>query len=330
MSIDLIFTIGKKVLGGGEITCDEALALTQLPPDDIPMLLGVANKVRATFTNNEVETCEIISGRSGGCSEDCKFCAQSVHHQTHITCHPLLPEEQIVAAAKRAEADGAYRFGIAMSGRGMAGDADFPRLVHAIERIGEETSLRRCCSLGTLGEAEVAALKKAGLNRYHHNLETGRSFFANICTTHTYDERIATIKRVKAAGLQVCAGGIIGMGENWEQRLELAFTLKELDVDSVPINVLNAIPGTALAGQKRLTPLEILRTIAIFRLILPTKIIRYAGGKEPNLGELVPLGYLSGINGVLIGNYLTTTGRGANKDLDTITELGLRPLYAHG
>lgn len=330
MSIDLIYSVGKKVLGGGEITYDEALALTKLPPDDVPMLLGVANKVRATFTSNEVDTCEIINGRSGGCSEDCKFCAQSGHHQTDIACYPLLPEEQIVAAAKQAEADGACRFGIATAGRGMVGDPDFPRLVRIIKRIGEETSLNRCCSLGTLGDEEVAALKGAGLSRYHHNLETARSFFANICTTHTYDERIATIKRVKAAGLQVCSGGIIGMGESWEQRLELAFTLKELDVDSVPINVLNAIPGTALDGQRRLPPLEILQTIAIFRLILPTKIIRYAGGKEQNLGELVPLGYLSGINGVLIGNYLTTAGRGANKDLDTITGLGLRPLCANG
>ena len=323
MSIDLIFTIGKKVLSGGEISYDEALALTQVAADDVPMLLGVANKVRAVFTNDEVETCEIISGRSGGCAEDCKFCAQSGRH-------PLLPEERIVAAAKQAEADGACRFGIATSGRGMEDDPDFPRLVHTIKRIGEETSLNRCCSLGTLGEAEVAALKEAGLSRYHHNLETARSFFPHICTTHTYDERLATIKRVKAAGLQVCCGGIIGMGENWAQRLELAFTLKELDVDSVPVNVLNAIPGTALEGQKRLPPLEILQAIAIFRLILPAKIIRYAGGKEPNLGELVPLGYLSGINGVLIGNYLTTAGRGADQDLATIAAVGLRPLAANG
>lgn len=330
MSIDLIFSVGKKVLDGGDITYDEALALTKLPPDDIPMLLGVANKVRATFTGDAVDTCEIINARSGGCTEDCKFCAQSGHHQTDIKRYPLLPEDEIVRVAKQAEADGAYRFCVVTAGRGMVDDPDFPRIVNAIKRIGQETSLNRCCSLGTLGEREVAALKEAGVTRYHHNLETARSFFSVICSTHTYDERIATIKRVKAAGLQVCSGGIIGMGESWEQRLEMAFTLKELDVDSVPINVLNPIPGTALDGQKRLPPLEILQTIAIFRLILPTKILRYAGGKESNLGELVPLGYLSGINGVLIGNYLTTAGQGADKDMATLTGLGLRPLCAKG
>jgi len=325
MSYDLIFSLGKKVLEGGALTFDEALALTEIDESDIPILLGVANKVREVFTGKAVDTCEIVNARSGNCSENCKFCAQSAHHEVQFTAYPLMSEDDILAAAKKAETDGASRFCIVTAGCGVEGDPDFDKIVNAIKRIGRETNLNRCCSLGTLREEHVTALKEAGITRYHHNLETSESFFNEICTTHTYQERIATIKRIKAQGLQVCSGGIIGMGETWRQRIELAFTLKELDADSVPINVLNPIQGTPLQNQERLKPMEILQTFAIFRLVLPNKIIRYAGGREHNLGELVPLGYLSGINGALIGNYLTTQGRGANRDLDTITGLGLQP-----
>lgn len=331
MSYDLIFHLGKKVLEGGQITFNEALSLTQIEASDIPILLGVANKVREKFTGNAVDTCKIVNARSGNCSENCKFCAQSAHHEVKLNVYPLMSENQILDAAKKAEQDGAYRFCIVTAGCGMEGDPDFDKIISAIKRIGRETSLNRCCSLGTLKEEHVSALKEAGITRYHHNLETSESFFTEICTTHTFEERVATIKRVKAAGLQVCSGGIIGMGESWRQRIELAFTLKELDVDSIPINVLNAIKGTALEKAEKLNPMEILQTFAIFRLILPNKIIRYAGGREHNLGELVPLGFLSGINGMLIGNYLTTGGRGPAKDLNTVTGLGMKPLVPnHG
>ncbi|MEN6566161.1 MAG: biotin synthase BioB [Veillonellales bacterium] len=326
MSYDLIFSVGKKVLEGGQITFDEAVALTRIEESDIPLLLAVANKVREKFTGKIVDTCEIVNARSGGCSENCKFCAQSARHEVKLDVYPLMSEDDIVAAAKKAEADGANRFSIVTSGCGMEGDQDFDRITSAIERIGRETSLNRCCSLGILKEEHAKALKAAGITRYHHNLETSKSFFPKICTTHTFDDRIATIKRVKAEGLQVCSGGIIGLGESWHQRIELAFTLKKLDVDSVPVNVLNPIKGTALERVNRLKPMEILQTFALFRLILPTKTIRYAGGRECNLGNLVPLGFLSGINGMLIGNYLTTQGRGAADDLATITGLGLQPL----
>lgn len=323
---DLIFSLGKKVLNGGSIIFDEAMALTRLEDSDTPILLGVANKIRDTFTGNHVDTCEIVNARSGGCSENCKFCAQSAHHETEIEVYPLMSEERILAAAKRAETDGAYRFCIVTAGRGMEDDPDFSAIIHAIKRVGRETSLNQCCSLGTLGDAQVEALKESGITRYHHNLEASQSFFGEICTTHTYEERVATIKKVKSAGLQVCSGGIIGLGETWRHRIEMAFDLKELDVDSVPINVLNPIKGTALERQERLKPMDILKTFAIFRLIMPGKIIRYAGGREQNLGELVPLGLLSGINGMLIGNYLTTAGRGAAEDMSTLTGLGLDPI----
>lgn len=323
---DLIFSLGKKILNGDNITFDEAIALTTIEETDIPILLGVANKVREKFTGSYVDTCQILNARSGGCSENCKFCAQSAHHDVDIDTYPLMKEDDIIKAAQKAEADHAYRFCVVTSGCGMEGDADFAKIAAAIKRIGSETSIQRCCSLGTLEEKHVSALKEAGITRYHHNLETSESYFKEICTTHTYEERINTIKRVKSAGIEVCSGGIIGMGETWRQRIELAFTLRELNVDSIPINVLNPVKGTALEAQEKLNPMEILQTFAIFRLILPTKIIRYAGGREHNLGELVPLGFLSGVNGMLIGNYLTTDGRGANKDLQTVTNLGLKIL----
>lgn len=326
MSYDLIFEVGKKVLAGEAITREEAIALTKIEESDIPILLGVANKVREKFTGNRVDTCEIVNARSGGCSENCKFCAQSAHNEAKIEVYPLMSEEDILTAARKAEADGAYRFCIVTAGRGMDGDPDFDRIVNAIKRIGEETSLGRCCSLGTLQDGHVKELKAAGISRYHHNLETSRSNFNNICTTHTYDERVDTIRKIKSAGLQACSGCIIGMGETWEQRIELAFDLKELDVDSIPVNVLNSIQGTALEAARKLKPMEILQAFAIFRLILPTKIIRYAGGREHNLGELVPLGFLSGVNGMLIGNYLTTPGKGASNDLNMVNNLGLKPM----
>jgi len=323
---DLIFSLGKKVLHGDPITFEEAVALTQIEEADIPILLGVANKVREKFTGSYVDTCQILNARSGNCSEDCKFCAQSAHHDVKVDAYPLMKENDIIKAAQKAEADQAYRFCVVTAGCGMEGDADFAKIATAIKRIGSETSLQRCCSLGTLQEDHVAALKEAGITRYHHNLETSESYFKEICTTHTYQERIDTIKRVKAADLEVCSGGIIGMGETWRQRIELAFTLKELDVDSIPINVLNPVKGTALEHQEKLNPMEILQTFAIYRMILPTKILRYAGGRERNLGELVPLGFLSGINGMLIGDYLTTQGRGADKDIQTVSDLGLKLL----
>ena len=326
MSYDLVFTLGKKVLGGEQLTYDEALQLTQIADADIPILLGIANKIRIKFTGDQIDTCEIVNARSGGCSEDCKFCAQSAHHDVKFDSYPLMSEDKILEAAKNAESHGAYRFCIVTAGCGMKHDPDFEKITASIKRIGRETGLERCCSLGILTPDHVKALKSAGITRYHHNLETSKSFFDQICTTHTYDERVETIKNVKAEGLEVCSGGIIGLGESWAQRLELAFALKELDVGSVPINVLNPVKGTALEERLPLKPMEVLQTFAIFRMILPTKILRYAGGREKALGELVPLGFLSGINGMLIGNYLTTSGRGADTDLNTVRGLGLKPI----
>jgi biotin synthase len=328
MGFELITDLGAKVLAGESIGFAEALALTEIDRADVPLLMAVANKVRAEFCGDAVDTCEIVNARSGNCPEDCKYCAQSVHSRAAIATYPLLDEEALLAAAKTAEADGARRFSIVTAGAGMLGSDDFPRVLAAIERIRRETGVIPCCSLGVLDEEHFAALKAAGVTRYHHNLETAESYYPEICTTHSWQGRVDTVKRAKAAGLEVCSGGIIAMGESWQQRVELAFTLRELDVDSVPVNILTPIAGTALADQPPLAPLEIFQTLALFRLIMPTKAIRYAGGREQALGDLAPLGLMAGVNAMLIGNYLTTAGRGAAHDIAAARGLGLRPLSA--
>lgn len=323
MTTEFIYSMGKKVLEGGELSQKEALQLMQVKGTDIPLLASMANKVREKYTGNQVDLCSIVNARSGSCTEDCAFCAQSAHHEVKLKIYPLMPVEEIVTAAKVAEKAGAHRFCIVTAGKGMNEDKDFPNILKAIERIGRETGLKRCCSLGTLNMEQALALKKAGITRYHHNLETSSSFFPNICTTHTFEERVQTVKIVKEAGLESCCGGIIGLGESPEQRVELAFTLKELKVDSVPVNVLSPVPGTRLANALPLDPMEIIKTIAVFRLILPKAIIRYAGGRELNLRELQSYGLLSGVNGMLVGNYLTCKGRNAEEDLMMLKDLGL-------
>lgn len=324
MKVDFICGIGKKVLTGGEITREEAVELTKVKGSDIPLLMAMANKVREKFTGDNVDLCSIVNARSGKCSENCAFCAQSAHHEAKIKVYPLMTVDEIVGAAKEAEEQGAHRFCIVTAGKGMSTDNDFPTILEALKRIGEETGLNRCCSLGTLTRENALALKAVGVTRYHHNLETSASYFDKICNTHTYEERLETVKIIKEVGLQSCCGGIVGLGETPEQRVELAFILKELNVDSVPVNILNPISGTRLGNMDRLSPMEVFRTLAIFRLVLPGKIIRYAGGREANLGDLQALGLISGVNGMLIGNYLTTQGRGAEEDLQMLAGLDLK------
>ncbi len=326
MNVEKILVLGKKVLAGGSINFTEAVALSKTEESDIPFLLAMANKIRQQFMGNEVDLCSIVNGRSGMCSEDCIFCAQSAHHQAQIEVYPLMAEEKILQAAMDAEANGALRFSIVTSGHGVAYDQDLPRIIKALQRIKAETNLKLCASLGTLTLDQALQLKEAGVERYHHNVETSRSFYPSICTTHTYDERIHTIRVAHQAGLEVCSGGIIGLGETMLQRIEMAFELKELGVHSVPVNILNPIKGTPLENQPPLQPLEILKTFALFRFILPDRGIRTAGGREVNLRDLQATALLSGINGMLIGGYLTTGGRNCAMDLKMIRDLGLKPL----
>ncbi len=319
----MLRNIRSKLESGILITFPEALSLLSLPNSECMELFSLANSVRVKL-GNRVDLCSIVNAKCGLCPEDCKFCAQSAHNDADVEPYDLMDEEEILNMALMMQEEGAGRFCIVTSGR-EADEGDFERILSAIKRIRKETALSICVSIGMLAEEEAHRLKKAGATRIHHNLETSKNFFRNICTTHSYDEKIRTVEIAKNAGLEVCCGGIIGMGESAKDRVELAFALRELDSDSVPINILNPIEGTPLSGAATITPMEALKTIAVFRLILPQKNIRVAGGREKNLRDLQCLCLLSGANGLLLGNYLTTPGRVPREDIRMIRDLGLVP-----
>ena len=317
-----IIALADKVLAGEDITRQEAEFLINVSDDDTMLLLAMADKIRQKFAGNDVDCCAILNGRSGKCSENCKFCAQSAHYNTGVKEYPLLSEEEIFAAAQKAKEAGAVRFSVVTSGRGQSKADDFANICQVLKRIKKELGIEVCASLGILTLEQAKALKEAGVTRYHSNLETAGSYFPDICTTHTYEDKFVTIKNAQAAGLRVCSGGIMGLGETPEQRVEMAFTLKELGIDSVPLNLLTPIAGTPFAGNKALAPLEILRAFAVFRFILPHAQIRTAGGREVNLRDLQALALNGGASGIMIGGYLTTAGRGTDKDLQMLRDLG--------
>jgi biotin synthase len=319
----LLQTVRQKVKNYEEIDFLEAMDLMSLKGHECIELFSLANTVRSRL-GDRVDLCSIINARCGMCPEDCKFCAQSVHNETEITPHSLLDEDEILNMALLMQEEGAGRFCIVISGKEM-NESDPDMILSSIRRIRKETSLSICVSLGMLNRESAKDLKKAGVTRIHHNLETSKSFFKNICTTHSYTEKINTVSTAQEAGLEVCCGGIIGMGESIKDRIELAFTLKELDVDSIPINILNPVKGTAFENIGQISPLECLKTIAVFRLILPDKNIRAAGGREVNMRDLQCLSLIAGANGLLLGNYLTTQGRLPKDDIQMIDDLGLVP-----
>ncbi|MDW7727867.1 MAG: biotin synthase BioB [Candidatus Methanoperedens sp.] len=323
----MLNTIRQKAENDAPIDFQEAVSLMNLEGHEAIELFSLANTVRSRL-GDRVDLCSIINAKCGMCPEDCKFCAQSVHNDTDITPHSLLDEGEILDMAHMMQDEGAARFCIVISGRD-AGGPDFEKILHSIKRTRKETRLSVCVSIGMLTPGKAASLKQAGVTRLHHNLETSEGFFGNICTTHTYAEKINTIHMAKAAGLEVCCGGIIGLGESMVDRIEFAFTLKDLDVDSVPINILTPVKGTALEDVEPLKPFDILKTIAVFRLILPDKNIRIAGGREKNLRDLQSLCLLAGANGLLLGNYLTTEGRYPGDDIRMIRDLGLVPGGVH-
>jgi biotin synthase len=320
--LDLLNQLKVKAFDKNKIGFSEALDLYGLCLDNLYTVLAAASEIREHYKGKKISLCAIVNAKSGLCPEDCRFCAQSAHHTTEAPVHALLPSASIVEKARQAKEDGAHFFGIVTSGTTVDDKGEWQEICRAVDGI-KEYDIKPCGSLGMLSVEKARGLKECGLFRYHHNLETARSFFDQICTTHDYDEDIATVRAAKDAGLSVCSGGIIGLGENMEQRIELALTLRDLDVDSVPINILNPIAGTPLADTPQLRPAEILATIAIFRFILPDKDIKLCGGKERNLRQLLPLGVIAGCNSLMTGNYLTTTGRDTKSDLEMIMDLGL-------
>ncbi|MCI0453911.1 MAG: biotin synthase BioB, partial [Candidatus Dadabacteria bacterium] len=302
------------------ITFDEALELTELPREEVPDLISLARKVTLKYKGDGVFLRSIISAQTGNCPEDCAFCSQSSFYDTEITPHPLVAAEKVLKAAQQAERLGAMDFCIVISAKGPTPKI-FQKVLEAVDLLRKETNLKIGCSLGELTEEQAFTLKEHGVWRYNHNIETCRSYFPKICTTHTYDDRVRTAKLVKKAGMNLCSGGILGMGETVRQRIEFAFEIRELDPSWVPINFLNPRPGTPFSDLSLVSPFEAVKTIAIFRLILPDKILMTAGGREVTLRDLQAMGLLAGANAMILGNYLTTPGRSPEEDLRMLDDL---------
>jgi len=285
--------------------------------------LAQASRLREARTGRAVTLCVIINAKSGHCPQDCAFCAQSRRSTAPITKYPLLSTAELVAAAERAADLGAARFSIVTSGRGIMTAAEQETILAAVAAIRRSTPLKVCVSLGIVSQDFLQALAAAGVYRYHHNVETAASFFPEIATAHAYSDRLATIRRAREAGLAVCAGGIVGLGESVAQRYEMAQTLQELEVDAIPLNFLQPIPGTPLASRQPLSPLEALQTIVAFRLFFPTKSLIIAGGRLGTLRSLAPLVFAAGADALMTGDYLTTKGQLPAQDLQMLADLGL-------
>lgn len=288
---------------------------------DLKELCQGADKIRQHFMGEHVDLCSIINGRSGRCPEDCKYCAQSAHNHTNCEVYDFLPEEQIVKAAKANEKEGVHRFSIVTAGKALTGE-EFEKAIHAYETMNRECTIELCASMGFLTAEQLHRLHEAGVLSYHHNIETSKRNFPNICTTHTYDQKIETLKMVKAEGMYACSGGIIGMGETWEDRLDMAVSLAEVGVDSIPLNALMPIKGTPLENQEMLSEEDILRTIAFFRYINPTADIRLAAGRAllTNDGESA---FCSGASATITGNMLTTVSAATiQSDIQMLQNIG--------
>lgn len=306
-----------RVLSGELLNRESILTLCQAPLDE---LCSAADEIRAHFCGNGFDLCTIVNGKSGRCSEDCKYCAQSAHYQTHVEEYSLLGTDEIVRQAKHHAEQGVLRYSIVTSGRKL-GDADISQVCESIRAIKASTDIEVCVSFGLLDEAAFRKVKAAGASRVHCNLESSRSYFPTVCTTHTYDEKIETLQAARCAGLSICSGGIMGLGESMEDRIDMALTLRELGVKSIPINFLNPIPGTPFADNAPLSDEEKRRIVAIYRFILPNTSIRLAGGR----GLIADKGegcFRSGANAAISGDMLTTAGITVETDLQLLDRLG--------
>ncbi|MFH1479448.1 MAG: biotin synthase BioB [Candidatus Omnitrophota bacterium] len=319
----MINAILKDVLLGKELGFEEAMKLLGSEQVDLPLLMHAANKIRHDHCGDRIDLCSLINAKSGLCKEDCKFCAQSAKYNTGCSVYPLVDTEKIIEEARIAKKNGATNFCIVISGTGPTKE-DFKKIKLAIEKIKKEVGINVDCSLGKLDEDMAKALVSLGIERYNHNLETSEDFYKSICSTHNYSSRLGSTKMLKDTGLDLCCGGIIGLGESNVDRLNLAFTLKELGVGCVPINILDPRKGTPLENVKQLSPLDIIKVVAVFRLILKKAIIKVAGGRESVLGDLQSLAFMAGANGMIIGGYLTTKGRSVEEDLKMVKDLGFK------
>lgn len=296
---------------------DEIKELQALPLQEL-MRQALAMKLR--FRGDHISFCSIINAKSGKCSEDCRFCVQSAHFHTDAPVYPLLGKDKLLSAAAEAKRIGASHFSLVTSGRGLP-KKEIPLVAAFIAEIRDKVGINVCASFGILPREDLSTLKAAGLSRYHHNLETSRQFFPQVATTHTFEERVLTIRHAKESGLEVCAGGIFGLGESEEDRLSMALSLKECSVDSVPLNILIPLPGTPFEKNTPISVVEILRSIALYRLILPDVAIRLAAGRESALADFLSSAFLAGADGMMIGGYLTQKGRSPAEDQQFATEI---------
>jgi biotin synthase len=325
--------LGQRVLAGGELTRAEALFLFHLEATaDILDLLSWANRIREHFKGNKIHLCSIVNAKAGSCSENCSFCAQSAHFQTGSPKYGFVDPEPVAEAAGEANRNGVTAVGLVAAWKGLN---EGPILDEVCDRIREMKAggqTRPDASLGLITSQRVAdRLKEAGLECYGHNLESSRRFFPQTCSTHTFDDRLETIGYLKKAGIKICSGGIIGMGETREDRCDLVFELKAIGANVVPINILNPVPGTPFADKPRLPVMEILKTIACFRFVLPRREIMIAGGRTVNLRDAQSMIFMAGASALMVGNYLTTLNQPVEKDLQMLQDLGLSPDWdSHG
>lgn len=312
-----IETLKNQILNGESCTREDALRLYDEPLED---LCGAANEIRKQVCSNQFDICTIINGKSGRCSENCKFCSQSSHHHADVAQYPLLPAGKMIADAKSNYEQGVLRYSIVTSGKRLS-DTELDAMCDAVKQIREQVGISICISFGLLNEIQYKRLKDAGVTRVHNNLETSRRNFPNICTTHTFDDKISAIQAAQSAGLTVCSGGIMGLGETWEDRIDMALTLRELGIKSVPINMLNPIPGTPFEKNEKLTNEDMRRIVAVYRFLLPSASIRLAGGRGllPDKGEAC---FLSGANAAISGDMLTTAGISMGTDKMLLKKLG--------
>jgi biotin synthase len=305
------------------ITRDEALALGRLTdPADIEALVERAWQARVERFGDSTDMCSLVNAKSGGCAEDCGFCAQSRYADAETPLHAMMEPDQILEHARAAEAAGAHRFCMVTQGQGLS-KRDFEKVLEGTRLVAEHTNLKRCASIGHMSAERARALREAGVQRVHHNVETARAYYDEVSTTVRYEGRLRTIQAVRDAGLETCVGGILNLGETPEQRVEMAFELAEIDPTSVPINLLNPRPGTKFGDREFMDPWEAVKWVAIFRLVLPGALFRLCGGRVENLRELQPLAVKAGVNGVMMGNFLTTLGNTPDEDREMFEELGL-------
>lgn len=324
-----ILTLKNKILSGEKISFEEAKTLIEIKNSEEDLILflsNCANDIRKHFCGDTFDLCTIMNAKSGKCSEDCRYCAQSSFYKTKTPIYSLVSKEEALKLAKSVEKDGAHRFSLVTSGKGLFSEKSSLELTEIYRYLNKNSNIKLCASHGILNLEAAKALKEAGVTRYHHNLETSRDFYPKICSTHTYQDRVDTIIIAKKVGMEVCSGGIFGLGESPIDRIKMAFDLAELEIKSIPLNFLTPIPGTPLENSEAINPIEIIKTIAVYRFILPDATIRYAGGRL-QLEELELQGFRGGINGALTGNFLTTTGSTISSDKEKILKEGFKLEY---